>query len=170
LIQSGLLYPYFQSVHVCQCPGNKTDQCRSISINNHMNGLASTLGPPGGTLFTKMNQIRQPANLFVNIDEDANTVNDGLFSVNDQAIIEIRSGSATVSIVDWPAMYHGGNGQISFADGHAEIHNWKKQNLISCPYSPGQGVGLTALTKATGRDAAEYLAKVSTVPLDTGHW
>jgi len=39
--------------------------------------------------------------------------------------------------VDYPARTHGGDGGISFADGHSEIHKWKD----SCTYTPPPGTG-----------------------------
>ena len=54
---------------------------------------------------------------WVTLDEHADSINDGFF------IDDI----ASTSWGDTPASYHGGACGFSFADGHAEIHQWKSQ-------------------------------------------
>ena len=56
-----------------------------------------------------------PARIWVFVDEDPYSLNDGGFAV----------GMNTAEWIDWPATYHNMGGGFSFADGHAEIHRWK---------------------------------------------
>jgi prepilin-type processing-associated H-X9-DG protein len=58
--------------------------------------------------------------MFVFIEESAFTINDGFFCFfggNDPD----NGGWG-----DCPAAYHGKSSGVSFADGHATIHNWKQ--------------------------------------------
>jgi prepilin-type processing-associated H-X9-DG protein len=54
------------------------------------------------------------------IDENADSLNFGDFAVamNDGA------PDSAIKMIDVPASYHNGNGSLSFADGHSEIHKW----------------------------------------------
>jgi prepilin-type N-terminal cleavage/methylation domain-containing protein/prepilin-type processing-associated H-X9-DG protein len=70
--------------------------------------------------YLKQADFRQPAMVFVTLDEQGDSINDGFFIV---------SRTAT-EWGDIPASYHGGAGSFSFADGHAEIHKWRSQTSI----------------------------------------
>ena len=65
--------------------------------------------------YLKQADFRAPANTWVTLDEQADSINDAFFIVS-------KSASEWGDI---PASYHGGAGSFSFADGHAEIHKWK---------------------------------------------
>jgi prepilin-type processing-associated H-X9-DG protein len=54
-----------------------------------------------------------PSDLWVIMDENPDTINDGSMAVSMQQIL-----------VDYPAHYHGGGAGISYADGHSEVHKW----------------------------------------------
>ena len=58
-----------------------------------------------------------PANVWVFVDEDANSIDDGSFFV--------CMMKGPTSMVDWPGTYHNYGANFSFADGHAERHKWK---------------------------------------------
>ncbi|HNQ74344.1 MAG TPA: prepilin-type N-terminal cleavage/methylation domain-containing protein [Verrucomicrobiota bacterium] len=56
-----------------------------------------------------------PANIWVMMDEDPDSLNDGGFAV-----------AITVpEWLDYPATFHNFGGGLSFADGHSEVHKWK---------------------------------------------
>ena len=79
---------------------------------------------PGYKQFLKMTDFRQPANIFVTLDEHPDSINDGMF----------WNHPDTTSARDWsdlPASYHNGAAGFSFADGHAEIHTWKDPSTKS---------------------------------------
>ena len=56
-----------------------------------------------------------PAQLFVLLDEDNYSINDGGFAV----------GMKTAEWIDWPGSFHNNACGFAFADGHSEIHKWK---------------------------------------------
>jgi len=66
-------------------------------------GKATNVGAPG------------PAKVWVFLDEDANSLNDGGFGV----------GMNTAEWIDWPGTYHNNGCFFAFLDGHAEIHKWR---------------------------------------------
>src|SRR5262249_8628167 len=71
--------------------------------------------------YTKLNGMISPgpSDLWVFLDEQADSLNDGFFLVD-------MTDSTTTSPkwADRPAAYHGGTGAFSFADGHAEGRKW----------------------------------------------
>lgn len=59
-----------------------------------------------------------PSNLWVIMDEDEHSINDGgLAVVGPDSPFNYR-------MIDWPATYHNNAAGIAFADGHSEIHKW----------------------------------------------
>lgn len=56
-----------------------------------------------------------PAQIWVFLDEDQYSLNDGGFGF----------GMNTAEWIDFPATYHNMGGGFAFADGHSEIHKWK---------------------------------------------
>jgi prepilin-type N-terminal cleavage/methylation domain-containing protein len=56
-----------------------------------------------------------PAQVWVFLDEEARSLNDGGFGF----------GMDVAEWIDWPGTYHCMGGGFSFADGHSEIHKWK---------------------------------------------
>lgn len=56
-----------------------------------------------------------PASLWVFLDEDEDSINDGGFGVS----------AATPKWIDWPGTYHNMAAGFAFADGHSEVHKWK---------------------------------------------
>lgn len=59
-----------------------------------------------------------PSSLFIILDEDENSINDGGF-----ATVGPKE-PPNYKIVDWPATYHNNAAGFAFADGHSEIHKW----------------------------------------------
>jgi prepilin-type processing-associated H-X9-DG protein len=60
-----------------------------------------------------------PSLLWVMVDEDPDSINDGSFA------IQMPASAPATMWVDIPAKYHGGSScGFSFADGHSEIHKW----------------------------------------------
>ena len=58
----------------------------------------------------------RPENLFVLIDEDEYSINEGVFAMSMR--------TQPQEILDWPAMWHEMAAGSSFADGHVETHRW----------------------------------------------
>ncbi len=119
LLRNGLLWSYTGAEDIYKCPGDKTVNVRSYSMNNHMSGgsFDGKLALEEGIIFwvfRKLTEIRKPSQFFVFIDEDKASINDRLFRVD-------MSAPRTM---DKPAAYHNGGGRLSFADGHAKARRW----------------------------------------------
>ena len=67
--------------------------------------------------YLRQSDFRQPAMVWVTLDEQADSINDAFFTV------DYPNGPGYWG--DTPASYHNGACGFSFADGHAEIHKWK---------------------------------------------
>jgi len=65
---------------------------------------------------TRMSQLMHPGESWVFLDEDPDSIDDGIFYLDPRA----ASGSGT--LIEAPASYLGGTCGISFADGHVEAH------------------------------------------------
>jgi len=125
-IMNALLYPFAKSIGIYKCPGNQLNMLRGVSINCNMDG--------GSGRYKKLTSIPNPSSHLVAVDEYQITINDGWFLV-----------STTAGFMnDWPAQYHNGSSGISFADGHAELHNWKFLGLPPAGYSPNAGMTVPA--------------------------
>jgi prepilin-type N-terminal cleavage/methylation domain-containing protein/prepilin-type processing-associated H-X9-DG protein len=75
-----------------------------------------------------------PSSTFVFVDEEPASLNDGGFGT---------SASPTVRRwVDFPATFHGGACGFAFADGHSEVHKWKRLATLEAkgPLKPGQRI------------------------------
>jgi prepilin-type processing-associated H-X9-DG protein len=70
-----------------------------------------------------------PANTWVTIEENSDSINDGWFVVN----VARSTAQASLRWVDYPASYHNNAGGLSFADGHAEIKKWKDTTVLKVP-------------------------------------
>ena len=129
-LQQGKLWPYLGGPGVYRCPSDKRavqgqPVVRSYSMNCWMNGRSDT-DPTGRsnyrtpakdgsltfTLFRRENQIKQPSQMWVLIDEDESSINDSLFAVS---MAEDRNG-----MYDMPSNRHGSKYCLSFADGHMD--------------------------------------------------
>ena len=131
MIRKGLLYPYGNNLAIYKCPAdrkvasNGTNTLRSMSMNAWMNPLSdeTVLDVANYTAFRKQSHILQPVNIWVTIDENPESINDGWFVV------------APVKNLwyDYPATYHNKAGGLSFADGHAEIRKWRDSKVLTPP-------------------------------------
>jgi prepilin-type processing-associated H-X9-DG protein len=98
-------------------------------MNCRMNNNSPYWMAGGGTnyeIFTKSQQIRVPAQIFVILDERSDTINDRSFCVDMSNTGDITGSGASNPywLIDYPADYHNGSGRFSFADGHVESHRW----------------------------------------------
>ena len=133
-IQNGLLFPFVNNLAVYKCPADQkqvlgANTVRSMSMSAWMNPLNSwnNIIGYGGTMrlrdFRKQGEIMNPspANCWVFIDENPNSINDGWF-VCDPNNLNLW--------YDIPATYHNGAGGLSFADGHCEIKKWRDAKIL----------------------------------------
>jgi len=137
-LQQGLLFQYNTSAAIYHCPsdrstiqdanGNALPQLRNRSYNmsQSVNGYPLLIDPttqfPVGAeqpCFAKFSAITNPtpSQLFVFIDENEVTLQDGQFGYPSQ-------GWGTVWW-DMPSNRHNQGANLSFADGHAEHWHWK---------------------------------------------
>jgi prepilin-type processing-associated H-X9-DG protein len=94
---------------------------RSVSMNAMIGNAGefiqqgANVNNPDYRQFFKVGQIPRPSQIFVFIEEHPDSINDGYF-LNKPDSLEWR---------DLPASYHNGSANLSFADGHAETHQWR---------------------------------------------
>ena len=154
-----LVGPYVKNPKMFRCPADCTtwnglDRVRSYSMSQCVgtleNGIYTEPGPQylghwlAGTssastppypwrVYAKDLDIVAPgpADLWVLIDENPQSINDAGF-----AFAMPQNPSASQGWVDKPAKTHNGACGFSFADGHSEIHKWLNPgaipSLISC--------------------------------------
>jgi prepilin-type N-terminal cleavage/methylation domain-containing protein len=149
-IQTGLIWPYVGSLGVYKCPADKrvspvaprTQILRSVSMNSWLYGRSygdplgawdfQSAAPPGGVagisslkykIFVKEADILSPVRTFVLIDEDPESLNDGMF------VVDAESGNG---LVDLPTRAHcqGTAYSLNFGDGHAEMFKYKDKSWI----------------------------------------
>jgi len=145
LLTEGGIGPYTgRAAKLYHCPADRyvsdlqaqqgwSSRVRSISMNA-MLGDAGRFTLSGGNTnnplyrqYFKISQVPQPSQIFVFIEEHANTISDGYFINNGTSYTWRRL----------PASYHQGAANLSFADGHAEKHKWLDAGTIQ-PVLPGQ--------------------------------
>jgi prepilin-type N-terminal cleavage/methylation domain-containing protein/prepilin-type processing-associated H-X9-DG protein len=135
------LAPYTKgAAELYQCPadkstvqlgrgGSRSPRVRSLSMNANMGeGRPDKLwyGPENHQIYKNINDIQrpEPVNAWVFIDEHPGSINDACFFVN------MAAGPRGAEWVDLPASYHNGAGNVTFADGHAEIKSWQDSRTI----------------------------------------
>ena len=64
--------------------------------------------------FLKLSDFTATPDIFVFIEEHPDSINDGYF----------LNKAYEPEWTDLPASYHNGSANLSFADGHAELHHW----------------------------------------------
>jgi prepilin-type N-terminal cleavage/methylation domain-containing protein/prepilin-type processing-associated H-X9-DG protein len=137
LIASSKLATYVGSgKNIYKCPADKylspeqrnagwSERVRSLSMNAFMGrfSIVNDTSAQGRNVFfgdhiqfLKQSDIKDPAMIFVMLDEHPDSLNDGYFLNN--------PSFGTTQWGDLPASYHNGAGGFAFADGHAEIHKW----------------------------------------------
>ena len=161
LIQDSLLYPFLNKVEVYRCPadnstanggtmnpygGGGVPRVRSISMNGWMNSFQTGNLDSTGTRFLKMSNIQRPVDIWVLLDENPATINDGFF------LTRLTDANWT----DVPATYHNNANGISFADGHAEIKKWRDPAIL------GNKVTTTGVAPQDGGTDWRWLQERST--------
>lgn len=140
LIADGKLFRYAPSVPTYHCPGdlgvmagNKIlPSLRSYSMNCFMGARDPGLPPIPDTalgyvsFFSKDSDLPRPSELWVLIDEDERSINDGFFI----------SDPAAHTWFDFPALSahrHNFNFTLSFGDGHSEV--WRPSDARTAQVS-----------------------------------
>src|ERR1043165_69629 len=128
LIVQGKLFPYTRDTKVYRCPGDEgvsfgpksVESVRSYSMNCFMGGRDPVLGPiPASAkdyvpFFAKDSELRRPSDLWVFIDEDERSIDDGFFVTDPTAKVWY----------DFPASSahrHDYSFSLGMADGHTDV-------------------------------------------------
>jgi prepilin-type processing-associated H-X9-DG protein len=141
-ITAGLLYSYIKTVRIYLCPADQsyiknfsTDypHVRSVSMNGWLQPITSWAGgsDDGALRIYKKESdltVPGPANTWLFIDENPNSVNDACFVAD-----PTDKGISNPWWVDCPASYHNGAGGISFTDGHAQLKKWSDRAILNVP-------------------------------------
>jgi prepilin-type N-terminal cleavage/methylation domain-containing protein/prepilin-type processing-associated H-X9-DG protein len=159
-LTTGKLAPYLaQNTAVFKCPSDSSiaengSRIRTISLNSLVGdpGELTNRFNPHLVQFFKLAQIRNPANIYVFLDEHPDTINDGFF-MNRWA--EPRWGNL-------PASFHRGAANLSFADGHLEAHRWELEDTRR----PGVKGGASGTFAASPTTDFDWLKERSSVPVD----
>lgn len=131
LVEAGALFPYVKSLAVYKCPADTKTAAsgttilpttRSMSMNCWLN--PSTAWDTTSQTYRRQSDVHGnpgPSDLWVFLDENPNSINDGYF---------VCGPEFTIAWEDVPASYHLNCGGISFADGHAETHKWTDPAIL----------------------------------------
>lgn len=123
LLTGGLLGRYVGgSWKVFKCPSDTTradngPRIRSVSMNSLVGdpGELTNKFNPSYTQYFRREQMQQPAQTFVFLDEHPDSLNDGFFM--NRLEEAPRWGNL-------PGSWHGGSVAMSYGDGHGESHKW----------------------------------------------
>ena len=150
-VQAGLLWPYTHSLGVYRCPADISTftsgaaimpRARSVSMNCWMNPDVdpwNQLPPNGGNgtaqaqEYRKLSDISTSSRIFVLLDENPGTINDGFFGIdpgyNSPPYSHVAANQDIW--VDIPASYHINACGLLFSDDHAEIKKWTDPALLA---------------------------------------
>lgn len=129
-IKLGMIYPYVNNPAVYKCPadissypsfGMSYPHVRSMSMNTWMSPIEPYDNSPVISYYKDADLGRPgPSKLWVFIDENPISINDGSFICI----------PGVAQWIDCPASYHNKAGGISFADGHAQIRRWTDLTVL----------------------------------------
>ncbi len=125
LFKRGLLFDYVKSLTIYKCPDDRgvPDQ-PNLKIALRSQSMNKTCGGTDGNatyIKKKISQIKKPTQLWVLMDENPSTINDGSFLVN---------LSPNRNWIDFPASLHSGSGVLNFADGHSDKRRWTDPSIL----------------------------------------
>lgn len=116
---------------IYKCPADREpalngQRIRTMAMNAQVGnpGELTNRFNPDYLQFFKTGEIRNPAGIFVFLDEHCDTLNDGFF-------VNRLDESAWGNL---PGSYHNGAGNLSFADGHVESHRWVVAQTVQPPH------------------------------------
>jgi prepilin-type N-terminal cleavage/methylation domain-containing protein/prepilin-type processing-associated H-X9-DG protein len=98
------------------------ERSRTYSMNamvgdaGYFSKNGTNVNNPGFRQFLTSTEIREPASIFVFIEEHPDSINDGYF---------VNRGENT-QWMELPASYHNGGANFCFADGHQELRRWQR--------------------------------------------
>jgi|SRR5215831_9583343 len=161
LIRKGTLFPYSRDVGIYHCPtdtgvgGEKpVVPARSYSINCFMGARDFDLpfSIPGAEayipFFAKDSDLKRPSEMWVLIDEDEHSIDDGFFIVD-------PSGQKWFDLPANSPNRHVNTFALAFADGHCAT--WRNRDF-------GSAEILTSQNSSAGSLLLQRLAAATTVP------
>jgi prepilin-type N-terminal cleavage/methylation domain-containing protein/prepilin-type processing-associated H-X9-DG protein len=124
---------YTQNPAIYRCPSAKGlcmiststyPLCRTCSINGWV-GTDRPWNNENYIIFKKFSDYTtlSPSDGINFVDEREESVDDGYFAIEEN----------NADIENLPIFYHNNRGVLSFADGHAELHQWTTQQVLSPP-------------------------------------
>jgi len=161
-LRRGKLFPYNHDISLYRCPtdegsvigGKRINTVRSYSMNGFMGRRDPTVGPipPSATdyvpFFSKDSDLKRPSELWVFIDEDERSIDDGFFVIDPtgQQWYDFPANSAHRHVYSYT---------LSFGDGHTDV--WKIRDPDSREVSLNQSTLLHSVD-------LDRLAASATVP------
>jgi prepilin-type N-terminal cleavage/methylation domain-containing protein/prepilin-type processing-associated H-X9-DG protein len=144
-----------RSARIYKCPsdrhpGPNGPRIRSMAMNAMVGnpGVLTNQFNPLYEQFFKLTQMPRTSGIFVFLDEQADTLNDGFF-VN--RLEDYAWGNV-------PGSYHNGGVNLAFADGHLEFHRW----VVPATVQPVRGARMTSFP-ASPKDDFEWLKQRTSV-------
>ncbi|MBW8865556.1 MAG: hypothetical protein JF609_11690, partial [Verrucomicrobia bacterium] len=126
---AGKTMPRVRSVSMLNWVGGRGDNTGNPA---EMNWSNTKLGTTGGEyrVYYKLSDMVTPgpAATFVFVEEPMDRINDGFF-VTDM----LTYPSTTDDVCDFPAQYHNGGANFSFADGHSQVKKWTTPLFLARP-------------------------------------
>jgi prepilin-type N-terminal cleavage/methylation domain-containing protein/prepilin-type processing-associated H-X9-DG protein len=150
-IPNGVLYPYNKTLTIYACPASTRritfpanppinflpfvgPQARTVSMNYPLGGSTASGSEPlltGVRSVLKYNEISapnpEPARMFVFMDENEYSVDDGAFTV------AVAGGLHDGTWWNLPGSRHNKGTTLSFADGHVEYWKWHGTAVLNFP-------------------------------------
>jgi prepilin-type N-terminal cleavage/methylation domain-containing protein/prepilin-type processing-associated H-X9-DG protein len=151
-IKLGQIYPYVGQVGVYRCPADRSTyfsaahdypigglgnpRLRSMSMNAWVGpSLQTQQNTLGATTTYRVYRkdgdmaVPGPANLWLFIDENPYSINDGFFW--EQPAGTTANPPTGTQWTDIPASYHNNACGIAFGDGHSQIRKWTDKKMIT---------------------------------------
>lgn len=177
LLTAGGIGPYTgRTARLYKCPADNwvsdiqraqgwSARVRSFSMNA-MVGDAGTftksganVNNPGYRQFFKVTQVLKPAQIFGFIEEHPNSIGDGYF----------LNQAATLQWLRLPAAHHNGAVNLSFTDGHVELHKWRYA-ATRVPVRPGFGYLPVSVNPGERKDFDWLMYRTTTEAGDAYNW
>ena len=157
----GSLGQYTQEPKIYKCTLDKSTvniagatlpRVRTISMNSYMNG-DGVWNDPNFVTFKKLEEIPNPSDAWVFIEEREDSINDGYFAVK---------MADRYTILDNPANYHDNGCYLTFADGHVEKRVWSEATTTP-PLIPGVHLWNLPINTSAGDQDLKWLTERTTI-------
>jgi prepilin-type N-terminal cleavage/methylation domain-containing protein/prepilin-type processing-associated H-X9-DG protein len=136
--------------------GKKVPRVRSQSMSQVFD-FGSWLPAPTYRIYARLQHIVIPTQTWIMIDEHPDSINDAACAVK-----IVKPSDTSGNIIDFPASYHNGAAGLNFADGHAEIHQWKGSK-IKAPVKYNNSLALNVAAGDSLNDV-KWWSRMTTVP------